>query len=80
MSPNELNALLRRRPYLPIRLHVSDGVQYDIFQPEMAVVGMSVLFLGQRRNVQSEFFDEPVLIALRHITRVEPIIESTTAN
>ena len=75
MAPSKINSLLRRKPFLPFRVHVTGGVYYDVFEPEMAMIGMSVLFLGQRRNIASEYFDEPVLVALRHITRLEPIVE-----
>ena len=36
-------------------------------------------FIGIVRDVASEFFDEPVLVANRHITRLEPLIEEVTA-
>ena len=36
--------------------------------------------IGIVRNVASEFWDEPVTVANRHITSLEPIIEAATAN
>lgn len=79
MSPEELNSALRRKPYIPLRVHVTDGVHYDITIPDMAMIGRTILFIGLRRDVQSPFFDEPVMVSMRHITRVEPIVEATTA-
>ena len=66
MSPEEISSLLKRRPFLPFKVHVTGNVEYTIREPEMTVVGRTVLFLGQRRNVESEFFDEPILV-LRHL-------------
>ena len=80
MSPNEIVSSLRRRPFVPIRIHVAEQATYDIHLPEMVMVGTTVLFIGLRRDVESPYFDEPVLVVLRHITRVEPIIEAQTAS
>lgn len=79
MSPEELNSALRRRPFVPLRIHVSDGVHYDILIPDMVMIGRTILFIGLRRDVDSPFFDEPVWVALRHITRVELIVEASAA-
>ncbi len=76
MSPEELNSALRRRPYIPLRIHVTDGVHYDIPIPDMAMIGRTILFIGLRRDIESPYFDEPVWVALRHVTRVEPIVEA----
>lgn len=79
MSPEELNSALRRKPYVPIRVHVTDGVHYDILNPEMAMIGRTILFIGLRRDIDSPYFDEPVMVSMRHVTRVEPIIEAASA-
>lgn len=74
ISPFELNALLRRRPFIPLRLHLSDNSTYDVTHPEWVAVGNTVAFVGARRDPNSPIFDEPVLIALGHITRIEPLV------
>lgn len=79
MSPEEISSLLKRRPFLPFKVHVTGNVEYTIREPEMTVVGRTVLFLGQRRNVESEFFDEPILVSMRHITHLEPIVEAAAS-
>ncbi|HEY1191894.1 MAG TPA: hypothetical protein VGE74_29960 [Gemmata sp.] len=79
MSPEALKSLLIRKPFLPFRLHVADQTSYDITKPDMVMIGGAVTFIGLVRNVQSEFFDEPVVVANRHITRLEPIVEEVAA-
>ena len=80
MSPEALRDALNRRPFLPFRLHLSDGRHFVISRPELVFIGGSVTVLGIVRNVASEFFDEPMTVANRHITSLEPIIEAATAN
>jgi hypothetical protein len=76
MSPEELNAWLKRRPYIPLRIHVAEKIHYDIMNPEFAMIGRTSLFIGLRRDIDSPLFDEPVMVAMRHITRVEPLVEA----
>jgi len=80
MSPEALRDVLNRRPFLPFRLHLSDGRHFVISRPELVFIGGSVTIIGLVRNTASEFFDEPVTVANRHITSLEPIIEAATAN
>lgn len=79
MDPEQINSLTRRRPFIPFRIHVTDGVHYDVTNPEFISIGRTVLFVGVRRDPNSEFFDEPVLVALRHVTRVEPLVNQAMA-
>ena len=76
MSPEELSGALKRRPFVPFRIHITDGAQYEIRIPDMVMIGRTILFIGLRRDIDSPFFDEPVWVAMRHITRVEPIVEA----
>jgi hypothetical protein len=76
MSPEELNSALKRRPFVPLRIHVSDQAMYEIRNPEMVMIGRTILFIGLRRDINSPYFDEPVMVAMRHVTRVEPIVEA----
>lgn len=80
MAPDELAQLFNRRPYIPLRVHVAETTSYDVQNPNLAMVGRSILFLGLRRDIDSPLFDEPVMIALQHITRVEPILEPQKVN
>jgi hypothetical protein len=80
MDPEQINTMTRRRPFIPFRLHVTDGVSYDVLNPEWISLGRTVAFVGVRRDPASEYFDEPVLVALRHITRIEPLVDSALVN
>jgi hypothetical protein len=80
VSPEALRDMLTRVPFIPFRLHISDQASYDITNPRMVMVGGSVLVIGiNRRDSASEFFDEPVIVANRHITRVEPLVDEVAA-
>ncbi len=79
MSPESIRSMLNRRPFCPFRLHTSDGRHFVITKPDLVMIGGAVTVVGIVRDVQSEFFDEPVIIANRHILSLEPIVEAATA-
>lgn len=75
MTPQALRELLNRIPFVPFRLHLSDGRSYLINRPELVFPGASMLVIGViRPTVSTEFWDEPVMVANRHITGTEPVI------
>jgi len=74
VSPEEISAYLKRRPFLPFKVHVTGNVEYTIREPETTLVGQKVLFVGEKLDAASEFFDLPIFVAMRHITHLEPIV------
>ena len=79
MSPEEISSLLKRRPFMPFKVHVTGNVEYTVREPEMTRIGHTVLFIGDKRDAASEFFDEPIFVSMRHITHLEPIVEVATS-
>ncbi len=72
MRPNDIRAQLRKQPFEPIRLYVSDGATYDVRHPEMALVGQTEVIIAikvGKDELPAKFaFVDPV-----HITRIEPL-------
>ncbi len=75
VAPDEIAPWLNRRPYIPLRFFLSDGVHYDVMKPEFVMLFKTSLLLGVRRNIDSPYFDEPILLNLSQLTRVEPLVE-----
>ena len=46
MPPQDLLKSVRRRPFVPFRLHVSDGTVYEIKHPELLMVSMESAIVG----------------------------------
>jgi hypothetical protein len=75
MSPEAIREMLARRPFIPFRMHLTDGRNFVITRPELVFLGGAVTVIGIVRNTASEFFDEPVIIANWAIVSLEPILE-----
>jgi len=72
MRPTEILTHLRRRPFAPIRIYVSDGSSYDVPHPEMMAVTASIVFIAQPPETngvpERSVYCDPL-----HITRIEPL-------
>ena len=78
MRPEQLRDLLRRRPFVPIRLHLSDGTTYDIRHPEQALLTRSTVEVGLEEQPGSGIADQVMYCSLLHIVRVENLPVSAT--
>lgn len=71
--PADLLQALRLRPFQPFRLHVSDGMVYDVRHPEMLMVAVASTVVGLPAAGQAlPQVERYEIIDLRHIVRVEP--------
>lgn len=72
MRPKEILSHLQRKPFAPIRIHVSDGASYDVSHPEMMAVTATIVFIAQPPETdgvpECSVYCDPV-----HITRIEPL-------
>lgn len=79
MSPESIREMLSRKPFIPFRMQLSDGRHFTITRPELVFIGGGTTIIGIVRDVNNEFFDEPVIVANRHIVSLEPIVETASA-
>ena len=72
MRPAQVLAHLRRQPFAPIRILLSDGCSYEVRHPEMAAVSRTEMVIGlepTEDDVPHRFaYCDPL-----HITRLEPL-------
>ena len=74
MRPEDVLQLLRRRPFEPFRIHVSDGSTFEVRHPELAIVERSKVIIGvPGRDGPEGPVERSVFCALIHITRLEPV-------
>jgi hypothetical protein len=72
MRADEMRALLDRRPFEPIRLHISSGQTVDIKHPEMAFVTRSLIVVGVTAK-NPRVADYAVHYNLLHVVKIEPL-------
>jgi hypothetical protein len=74
MRPEAIRDLLRREPFAPFRIYVSDGGVFEIRHPEMAMLTQRELLVAlPQDNGAGRIPSDYQILALLHITRLEPI-------
>jgi hypothetical protein len=74
MRPEDIRVFLRRQPFRPFRLALTDGRAYDVMHPELAMVGRSSMEVGLARPEDPENIAERIVsISLLHIMQIEPL-------
>ena len=74
MRPEDVREFLRRQPFRPFRLTLTDGRTYDVMHPELAMVGRSWVQVGLARSGDPENIAERLIsISLLHIMQIEPL-------
>ena len=71
MRAEELLQLVRHRPFIPMRLHMTDGETYEIRHPEMCLVQRQRVDVGLDPDPKSGVLDRVEHLSLIHIVRVE---------
>jgi len=72
VPPQELLEAVRRRPFVPFRLYVSEGATYDIRHPENLLVGLASVTIAVRDDPAS-YYHHVEIVAARHIIRLVPL-------
>ena len=77
MLKSDLVELLAERPFVPIRLHMSNGRTHTINHPELAIVGVGTVAIG----VEGDDGEQHIrLCAIDRITQTEPAAEPQSSS
>ncbi len=72
MDANELHEKVRKQPFEPFRIHLSDGKAYDVAHPEQIMVGQRSSYVGIPGRREGPF-QKIATVSNIHITRIEPL-------
>ncbi len=72
MRPDEIRAHLRREPFRPIRIYISDGSSYDVRHPELMFVSRAEVVIGLDAG-DDELPERSVYCDPLRITRIQPL-------
>ena len=73
MVAEELRENLRRQPFVPFRLVLTEGVGYDIHHPDLMMVGRYTAMVGFTSDPGQTFYERSIKVDLAHISRLEPL-------
>jgi len=73
MRATELTELVRRRPFTPLRLHLTTGETYDIPHPDFIWVRRQCADVVTNSDPKTGVIDRSERISLLHIVRIEDV-------
>jgi hypothetical protein len=74
LRPDDVFQHLRKRPFEPFRIHLTDGTVYDVRHPDLVMVGEHFLVVGLPRSADAApLIDRYETAALMHVVRLVPI-------
>jgi len=80
LRPDDVFQFLRKRPFEPFRIYLSDGTTYEVRHPDLVMVAERYIVVGLPRSPETgpliEGFETAALI---HIVRLAPIGLSASA-
>lgn len=73
MTRNDLLRRVKKRPFSPFRVEVSEGATYDVLHPEQVIVARDSVTIGVPSEEGGDFYETTDFIDLIHVVRLEPL-------
>jgi hypothetical protein len=73
MRAEELTELLRKQPFVPLRIHLTDGQTYDIHHPDVVLVLRQRVDIGLQSDPVTGVLERVEHRWLLHVVRVEEL-------
>ena len=72
MRPEEVHAFLTRRPFMPFRIHLTDGTMYEVRHPDQCILTRSAIIVGIPHPTQP-WAQRVAFYSLIHVNRLESV-------
>ena len=74
MTAEDIRLLLKRRPFKPFRITVTTSETFDVYHPEMLIVGRSIVAVGLAKPSEPKpIADHVIWLDLTHIFHIQPL-------
>jgi len=71
---------IQQRPFVPFRIFMSSGQHYDIFHPDLVLIGKRHLFVGTASEDNPTMFDRSSLLSILHVSALEELPSEQAAS
>jgi hypothetical protein len=72
-TPDDIQERLKAEPFVPVRIVTSSGQMFDIFHPDLVMVGRRSLIVGTASTENPRQFEVTTRIAIWHVTALEDL-------
>ena len=78
MRLEEITKLVKRTPFAPFGIYMSDGSAYPVKHPDQIILTPRAVYVGISGNGRDPVAQEVVICDLVHITRLGPVPKRRT--
>ena len=76
-----IQSRLCQAPFVPMRIIISSGQTFDVYHPDLVLVGVREIMIGMASKRNPAFYDQVTRVPLMHITALEDLpLPSATNN
>jgi hypothetical protein len=72
-TADDIQARLRERPFVPVRVVTSSGQSYDITHPDLVLTGRRFLIIGAASNDNPTQIETASRVAVMHVVDLQDI-------
>lgn len=72
-NAQEIYRRVKGRPFIPVRIRTSDEQAYDVYHPDLVIVGPRYVTVGTASTEGPEYADLVTRVGLLHITALEDL-------
>lgn len=81
-TASDIQSRIRQQPFVPLRIVTSAGQAFEVFHPDLVLVGRRDVIIGTASTENSSIYEQVTRLAIMHITAMEdlPVSPSPGAN
>jgi hypothetical protein len=72
-TADDLQARIRQRPFVPLRLVTATGQTYDIYHPDLVMIGRRDLMIGTASAEHPTQYEQVTRVAILHVTELRDL-------
>jgi hypothetical protein len=72
-TADDIQARVRERPFVPLRVVTSSGESYDLHHPDLIMVGRRFLILGTASTENPTQFERASRVAILHVSDLQDL-------
>ena len=73
LTADDIHERVRQRPFVPLRIITSGGQTYDVYHPDLIMVGRRAIIVGTASSENPLHFDQTTRISVLHVTALEDL-------
>jgi hypothetical protein len=79
-TADEIEARIKDRPFVPVRIVTSSGQMFDVYHPDLVMISRRSLMIGTASTENPRRYELTTRVAIMHITAMEDLPSPSLPN